>query len=357
MRKIITSLIIVAAFLAGAYTTVYLVDTIEVEKEIIEKREIIGEESIAPAVASIYDAVVLIETKQGNSVINSGTGFFYKYEDEKGYLITNYHVIAQGDNVTVVTNEEEEIEAEVIGKDIFTDLAVLRVEDFEVPTVVTFGEGSKMAIGERVFTIGSPLGRQYMGTVTKGVLSAHNRRVETNLGNQRVLFEVLQTDAAINPGNSGGPLVNQDGEVIGINSMKIVQETIEGIGFAIPVESVKNIINQLEKGEENKRPFLGIAMLDASDQAALFAHRIALPRNYQYGVVILEVEEESDADIGGLEEMDVVLEFNEEIVKSSAHFRFLLYQQVIGDEINLKIERDQEVKEITIKLESQLKTD
>ncbi len=359
MKKVLISLLVVAAFVTGAYTTVYLIDTVKFEQEVIEKREIIGEDSIAPAVAKIYDAVVLIEIREGDSVINSGTGFFYKVEEEKGYLITNYHVVENSDTVVVVTNEEKEYEAEVVGKDIFNDLAILTVAEEAALETIVLGDSSAMAIGESVFTIGSPLGRQYMGTVTKGILSARNRKVETNLGNQRILFEVLQTDAAINPGNSGGPLVNLDGEVIGINSMKIVQETIEGMGFAIPIKSVRAIITQLEKGEEIKRPLLGVLLVDANDQAALYVNRINLLKEYQNGVVILEVGEESDAEKGGVQEGDVVLEINGEQIRNSAHFRFLLFKYEIGEEITLTLEReiDQEMekKEITIKLETQLK--
>lgn len=357
MRKLLFVLIVIGAFLAGAYVMVYLVDSIKVEKEVIEKREIIGEEAIAPAVAEVYDAVVLVEVRREGSVVNTGTGFFYKTEDDKGFLITNYHVVEPGDEFILVTTDEEEITAEVVGKDIFTDLAVLTVDADEVPKTATLGDGSDMAIGERVFAVGSPLGREYIGTVTKGVLSARNRRVETNLGNQRVLFEVLQTDAAINPGNSGGPLVNQNAEVIGVNSMKIVQDTIEGIGFAIPIGNVMDIIAKLEKGEEIERPFLGVAMVDANDQTALYYHRIALPRTYESGVALVEIEEDSDAAKAGLERMDVVLAVDDEEVKTSAHFRFLLYEYEVGDTITLKIERDLEEKEIEVELKDKLEAE
>ncbi len=347
----------VAAFVAGAYTTVYLVDSIRVEKEIIERKEIIGEDAIAPAVSEIYDAVVLIELRQLDTISGTGTGFVYKKDDNYGYIITNYHVVERANEIVVVLTNENEVSAELVGTDVFTDLAVLRIDADEVIQVATLGNSGDTEVGERVFTVGSPLGRQYMGTVTQGILSARERLVETLLSNQTILFEVLQTDAAINPGNSGGPLVNQKGEVIGVNSMKIVRDAIEGMGFAIPIENAIDIINVLEKGEEVKRPVLGVTMIDANDRTALYFHRIMLPEVFDSGVVLIDIKENSDADKGGLRPLDVVLELNDTVVKNSAHFRFLLYQNKIGDEIEVKISRNGEIIELTVQLESRLMLD
>ncbi len=357
MKKLFIFLLVIAAFLGGAYTTIYMVDSIRVEKEVIEKKEIIGEESIVAAVNDIYDAVVLIETRKFEAVSGSGTGFVYKTDDQYGYILTNFHVVENADEIIIVLSDETEVEAELVGKDVFTDLAVLTIDVESVIQVAKIGNSLETEVGERVFTVGSPLGRQYMGTVTKGILSARERLVETTLSGQKILIEVLQTDAAINPGNSGGPLVNQKGEVIGINSMKIVRDTIEGIGFAIPMENAIEIAKALEKGEAVERPLLGVMMIDANDRTALYFHRIMLPDTFKHGIVIVEVNEGSDADKGGLKPLDVILEFNETVVKNSAHFRFLLYEKKIGDTISLKVNRNQEIIELKIKLESQLNVD
>ena len=349
MKKTLFIWMIILSFLAGAYVTTIIIDSIKVEKEVIETKQFIGEESIVPAINEIYDAVVLIETIRYDSVSGSGTGFIYKIDDEKAYIITNYHVTTQNDRFLVVFFDEREVEAELAGADFFTDLAVLTIDAEHATKKVKIGDSSQMELGETVFTVGSPLGREYMGSVTRGILSARERLVETTLSNQKLLFEVLQTDAAINPGNSGGPLVNDKGEVIGVNSLKIVQDTIEGMGFAIPIENAMEIVNVIEKGETIKRPYLGIAMIDANDRTALYVNRIFLDEDFDHGVVIIGTEKNSDAERRGIKKNDVILKINDQKIKNNAHFRFLLFKNQVGDTIILDIDRDGE--EIVLEIE------
>ncbi len=355
MKKLLIVLAIVISFFSGAFLTLKTIDSIKIEKEVIETKHFTGEESIVPAINEVFDAVVLIETIRFNAVSGSGTGFIYKIEDDKALIITNYHVTGQNDRFLVIFNNGEETEADLVGYDLFTDLAVLSIKAELAEKVVKIGSSSDLEIGETVFTVGSPLGRQYIGSVTKGILSAKNRQVETTLGNQKILFEVIQTDAAINPGNSGGPLVNDKGEVIGVNSLKIVQDTIEGMGFAIPIEIAMEIIKVIETGEAIKRPYLGIAMIDASDATALYMNKIYLSKTYHDGIVILGTEKDSDAEAAGLMKEDVVLKLNDQTVKNSAHFRFLLFKNKVGDTIKLDIIRDDETIELEIELTNVLK--
>ena len=355
IKKLLFVLLIIFAFFFGIVLTLKTIDSIKIEKEIIETKNFTGEESIVPAIEKVYDAVVLIETIRFDSVSGSGTGFIYKIEEDRAYIITNYHVTSQNDQFLVVFNDGVEVEAELIGADLFTDLAVLAIDADYASKTVEIGDSSEMELGEVVFTVGSPLGREYMGSVTKGILSARERLVETTLSNQKILFEVIQTDAAINPGNSGGPLVNDSGKVIGVNSLKIVQDTIEGMGFAIPIENAMEIISILEKGEPVKRPYLGVMMIDASDATALYVKLLDLNNSFDHGVVILGTEKDSDAEKSGLEKNDVVLRINDEKIRNSSHFRFILFKNEVGDTIKLDVNRDGEELTLEIKLNNTLK--
>ncbi len=354
MKKLLYSLAIIGTFFIGFYSATVAIDSIKIEKELIETKTFVGEESIVPAVNEVFDAVFLIESFRSQNLSGSGTGFVYKTDDENGYIITNYHVVANNETFLAVCSNGLEHEAELVGYDLFTDLAVLKIDVDSVKQVAKIGNSQDMELGERVFTVGSPLGRQYIGTVTGGFLSARERLVETTLSGQKILFELLQTDAAINPGNSGGPLVNSSGEVIGVNSMKIVQDTIEGLGFAIPMENAMKIVEVIETGETVERPFLGVSLIDASDRQALFLNRINLEKQYDNGVLVTLVQEDSDAEAAELEVMDVILKMNDEVIKGSAHFRFLLYKNSIGDEITLEVERDNKIIEIKVELTADL---
>ena len=189
-----------------------------------------------------------------------------------------------------------------------------------------------------------------MGTVTKGILSGKDRTVKVTLSNGQFLMEVIQTDAAINPGNSGGPLCNINGEVIGVNSLKLVEDEIEGMGFAIPIEMVMATVGQLESGNEVKRPLLGVSMLDVKDTFTLYRNGIIVPDDVENGIVVVTVENDSPAAISGLQKGDILLEFDNVKITNIAHFRFMLYKHSIGDTITLKYYRDGKIKDLEVKL-------
>ena len=220
--------------------------------------------------------------------------------------------------------------------------------------VAEIGASETLEIGDTLFTVGSPLGSDYMGTVTKGILSGKNRAVEVDLSNGTFMMEVLQTDAAINPGNSGGPLVNINGEVIGVNSLKLVEDEIEGMGFAIPIELVMSSVDRLEKGETINRPYLGIESLETTNLYALYRNHITLPKDYESGIVIVNVEKDSPAAKAGLQSGDVVLAINDSEIKNMAYFRFVLYKYSVGDEVTFKIERNGKAMDIKVKLSESL---
>lgn len=307
--------------------------------------------SISEAVENVYDAAVVVEVYNDNQLVSSGTGFVYKKENGKAYLMTNNHVISEGKTIKVLFTDETELEATIVGSDVYSDIAVLSVKDTDTIKSATMGDSSKSKVGDTVFTVGSPEGSDYAGTVTKGVLSAKDRLVEVALTNNETsdyYMQVLQTDAAINPGNSGGPLCNTNGEVIGITNMKLVDDTVEGMGFAIPIEEALKVAEVLETEGKIIRPYIGISMLDLSNSYYLWQAGIMLPDGVEEGVAIYSVENNSPADKAGLKKGDIITKLAGKEVGSLAEFRYELYKHNPNEEVEVTYLRDG--KEQTTKL-------
>lgn len=355
MKKIIYPLTLIIVFFTGVIGTIVLLEYIPIKKEVIEKTvnevRITETDTIKTAINKIYDAVVLIETYKGDKLSGTGTGFVYKKDDKNGYIITNHHVIENGTTIKVLFINGDKVDAQILGSDWVSDTAVLVIDENHILKVAEIGESSKLELGDTLFTVGSPLGEEYMGTVTKGILSGKDRTVEVGTGNNVFMLDVIQTDAAINPGNSGGPLVNINGEIIGVNSLKLVKDEIEGMGFAIPIEIVMNNVDRLEKGQEIIRPLIGVQIIDAQSQYDLFFNHIFLDKDFDHGVVIVNLEENFPAYIAGLRKKDVILEINGIKVTGVGHFRFLLYKYEIGETIKVKYYRSGEELEAKVKLD------
>lgn len=343
-HKLFCLVAVVISFFAGVSGTIVIMHYYPNNSTVIEKKDVsvVETNTIKDSVEKIYDAVVLVSSYSNNKLIGSGTGFVYKKDDNYGYIITNHHVIENADTVYITNTGKESVEATILGSDEYADVASLSIKKDAALEVASIGDSTVLSIGDTLFTVGSPLGSNYMGTVTKGILSGKDRTVEVNLTNGSLMMEVIQTDAAINPGNSGGPLVNINGEVIGVNSMKLVEDEIEGMGFAIPIEMVMATVDRLEKGEIIDRPVLGISTIDVSDTYSLYRNRVYLDDEITYGVYVTNVEDGMPASLCGIKEGDIVLEFNGTKVKNMAHFRFMLYKYSMGDTIKLKIIRDSE---------------
>lgn len=348
---IVTIIITLAIGVSGTIVTLHFFSMTEktLEKTVSEV-SISETDTLKTAIDKIYDSVVLIETYTNNKQVSSGTGFVYKKDDKNGYIITNHHVIDGATTVKVTNIEGQTVEAKVLGSDEYADIAVLSVEASSVLQVAEIGKSSDSNIGDTLFTIGSPLGADYMGTVTKGILSGKDRTVSVSLSSGSFIMEVLQTDAAINPGNSGGPLVNINGEVIGVNSIKLVQDEIEGMGFAIPIEIVMASVDRLEKGEKIVRPVIGVEMLDISNAYYLYRNGITIDNSIDSGVAIVSVQENSPAAEAGLQKGDVILEVEGTTIKDIAYFRFVLYKYSVGDKIKVKYYRNNEILETEINL-------
>jgi serine protease Do len=199
------------------------------------------------------------------------------------------------------------------------------------------------------------LGYDYRGSVTSGVLSGKNRDVKTTVSAKNTkewVMRVLQIDASINPGNSGGPLLNVNGEVIGINSMKLVQQEIEGMGFAIPIEYAMSQVDSLEKGEEIDWPVIGISMINVSDTNSLYRNSISVPSNVNYGVVVAKIISNSGASKSDLKRGDVIVAINGETVKDTAYLRYELYKYKPGQSIDVTFYRDGKEKKEKVTLSS-----
>jgi serine protease Do len=285
----------------------------------------------------------------------SGSGVIYKKSGDKAYVITNNHVIEGANQIEVTLSDGSKVEAKLLGTDIWTDLAVLEMDASKVTTIAEFGDSDALKQGETVIAIGNPLGLDFSGSVTTGVVSGKDRAIPVDLnGDSQVDWqaEVLQTDAAINPGNSGGALVNLAGQLIGINSMKISQATVEGIGLAIPVNSVIPVIEDLEEFGEVKRPSMGVTLVDVTNVSAFHQRdTLRLPEEVSTGVVIDKVVDGSASDEAGLKQYDVVVEMDGEKIENMIDLRKHLYnEKEIGDNMTMKVYREGQLMEVTLTL-------
>lgn len=288
----------------------------------------------------------------------TGSGVIYKIEEDSAYVVTNHHVIEGADNVEVVLYDDTHIEAEILGSDLFTDLAVLKMDGSQVEKAIEIGSSSNVKVGEPAIAIGNPLGLMFSSTVTQGVISGTERTIpqDFNLdGRADWQAEVIQTDAAINPGNSGGALININGQLIGINSMKINEAAVEGIGFAIPVDSAIPIIEELEATGTVTRPFLGVEIYSLEEVPQTeWSTTLHLPDEVEGGVYVWNVEPMSPADRAGLERLDVITELDGEKIYNMIDLRKILYQEKeIGEEIDIVYYRDGERNEVTVTLAEQ----
>ena len=342
--------IIIFSFVIGGVVTLGLLKWTPLLSEIVgtsstggtlvtkNKTHVYEKNSLAPSVEKIYDATVLVKTLGSNQQeISTGTGFVYKTDDKYGYILTNNHVIKDGKTITIVMSNDEEVEAKVLGGDSYLDLAVLQIPREKVIMVANIGSSENMNLGDVVFTIGSPMGYEYRGSVTSGVLSGKDRMISVSVSstNNDWVMRVLQIDASINPGNSGGPLLNVNGEVIGICSLKLVDDEIEGMGFAIPIEYAMSHVKTLEAGEKVEWPLLGIEMVNVTDSVTLYRYRIMLDENIKSGVVVLNAVDGSGAKEAGLKKGDVIIKFAGKEVKDFAYLRYELYQHSAGDVVEV----------------------
>ena len=322
---------------------------------------------ISEAVKKVQNAVVSVITyaESSSSVINDessndesqisseGSGVIYKKDGKSAYLVTNTHVLNGSTNVDILLADGNKVPGEVVGSDVYSDISVVKISSEKVTDVAEFGDSGSLTVGETAIAIGSPLGTEYANSVTQGIISSLGRNVTLQSENgENISTTALQTDAAINPGNSGGPLINIQGQVIGITSSKIStngQTSVEGMGFAIPSNDVVNIINQLEKNGTVTRPALGIQMMDLSNLTTSDFSKLNLPASVKSGILVRSVQQGMPAD-GKLQKNDVITKVDNTDVESTSDLQSALYKHNIGDEVEITYYQDGKSQTVKIKL-------
>ena len=350
-KKIISYIVVFFVGCIIMYAIIYFFPITLTEQVTREERNVtINDTGIAEAVAKVYDAVVVVSTYSDDTYVASGTGFVFRHDGDTYYLLTNYHVIEDGNHVTVTFTDGSIVETEIIGFDEYQDIAVLAIESDEEYTVAEIGNNDETRIGDTTFAVGAPLDSAYSWTVTRGIISGKDRMVEVEIDNGNYIMKTLQTDAAINSGNSGGPLCNANGEVIGITSLKLVNDGIEGMGFAIPIEDAIDKAEDIINGEVTDYPYLGVSMLDFAD--AYFSQYYSLIRqsNLDGGVIVTDVVEDSPAANGGIRANDIITAMDGEEVPSVAYLRYYLYQHNVGDTVTFTVYRNGDTRDIEVTL-------
>lgn len=323
--------------------------------------------STSEAVDKVKNAVVSVITysdssnqglfeKEENSdsqISSEGSGVIYKKEGKYAYLVTNTHVINGAKKVDILLADGNKVPGEVVGSDVYSDIAVVRISADKAKAVAKFGDSNQLTVGETAIAIGSPLGTDYANSVTQGIISSQGRNVKLKADNgQNISTRALQTDAAINPGNSGGPLINIQGQVIGITSSKISnngQTSVEGMGFAIPTNDVVNIIKQLEEKGKVVRPALGIQMMDLSNLSTSDLSQLKLPEKISGGVLVRSTLENMPAS-DKLQRYDVITKIDDTDIESTADLQSALYSHQINDTIKVIFYRDGKQQTTSIKL-------
>ena len=331
-----------------------------------------NENSTTQAVNKIKDAVVSVITYSANKqssvfgteesnsdtdnqqIASEGSGVIYKKNENDAYIVTNTHVINGASKVDIRLADGTKVPGEIIGSDTFSDIAVVKISSEKVTTVAEFGDSSQLNVGETAIAIGSPLGSEYANTVTQGIISSLNRNVSLKSEDgQAISTKAIQTDTAINPGNSGGPLVNIQGQVIGITSSKIASNggtSVEGLGFAIPSNDAQNIIKQLESDGKVTRPALGIQMVNLSNVGANDLRKLNIPSGLTSGVVVRSVQSNMPAN-GHLQKYDVITKVDDKEIASSTDLQHALYNHAIGDTIKITYYRNGKEETTSIKLD------
>ena len=353
-------IIIIVALITGVITSAMTYYIFKSKLGLTRNSASNGNSGVKYEIQQIDNPVVAIAKNVGPSVVDvkvksttqgmfgllqnsdsEGSGIIYT---DDGYIITNYHVISTAINnstakITVILpNTSDEIDAKIVGYDKVTDLSVLKIEKTGLQKA-TFGKSSDVQVGELAVAIGNPLGENFASTVTGGYISAVNRKITTD----GRTYNLLQTDAAINPGNSGGALANSKGEVIGINSVKVAEEGVEGMGFAIPTDDAIPIIDQLIKNKKISRPYIGIAGFDLDQDTAK-------QYNLVEGIYVSEVQAGSPAQQAGIQKGDIITQIDGKDAKTMDNLNSYKNTKNVGDKVTLKVYRQSKYVDIQLTL-------
>ena len=297
-------------------------------------------QAVGPTVVGITNKAYARNSFNRKELIEQGTGSGVIF-DSNGYIATNNHVVENAQEIVVSLADGRVLKGKVLGADPATDLAVVKVEATGLPTAV-LGDSDSLLVGETAIAIGNPLGLEFKGSVTAGVISALNRSIE--IGERK--FKLIQTDAAINPGNSGGALVNADGMVVGINSAKIAIAGVEGIGFSLPINTARPILQSLIDKGRVVRPYLGVVIIDRNT-AATYGYEF----NIDKGIYILKIAKDGPAVKAGLKEGDVILKVANTETNRVADLRGAVDAQAVGDKVDVLIIRGGKEQTVSVLLE------
>lgn len=359
--KIINCLLIIIGVFLGSLVTYVVISNPFSKQETsgalgcqytsCENKVIIDNTGISAAVSKVYDAVVMVENYKNDKLQGTGSGFVYKVDKNYGYIMTNQHVVEKSTSLKVKMTNDKTIKAELLSGDEYLDVAVIRIPVENVIKVAEIGKTNDLKLGDSVFTIGSPVGEDYFNSITSGIISGLDREVTVSVNSTSDwVMKVLQIDAAINPGNSGGPLLNSNGEVIGMNSLKLVDSQIEGMGFSIKIEDAMAHVSELEKGKKIERPLLGINLASVSDKALLSRYGVTVDEKIEYGVVVISTVENTGAAKSGLKKGDVIIAIGNEKIKNAAYLKYILYKYSPNEKIKIKYIRDGKEKTTDVTL-------
>jgi serine protease Do len=315
-----------------------------------EDRVVEAGNKVGPAVVSVISQVKSDDptAAQGYGL---GSGVIFQIGESKARIVTNNHVVEGGTSYEIVLANKERRSALLVGRDPYTDLAVLEIAAKGITALAEFGDSDTLKAGQTAIAIGNPLGMDFAQTLTKGIISSPKRIVPTTIGKDSgVAWEmnVIQTDAPINQGNSGGPLVSIEGKVIGINSMKIVESGVEGLGFAIPINEAKPILEALIRDHKVKRPYMGISVDDL--QAFTGGLEVLkLPKDIVKGVIVMQAS--GPAKEAGLKSNDVIVGLDGKAIESSIELRKYLFEhKKIGDSLAVTYYRGDKKDDLTVTL-------
>ena len=312
--------------------------------------------STTDVIEKVNSSVVGVLVYANGTASGSGSGVVYRVDGKTAYIITNAHVVSGATDVQVVFSNKESVNATIVGSDTYSDIAVLKLTaDFDM-TAIKCGDSSLLDQGETVLAIGSPLGIEYAGTVTQGIVSGIDRTVSADLnddGQDDWDMNVIQTDAAINPGNSGGALVNMAGELVGITSMKLSNTSVEGMGFALPINDVITSVEQIIENGKVTRPQIGISGVSLSGYSSYQLRYYRINTNLTDGIYVSRVTSGGAASKAGIQEGDIIVKFDGKEVTTYKSFLTELYSKEPGDKVSVVVNRNGTEKTIEVTLGEQ----
>lgn len=312
--------------------------------------------STTDVIEKVNSSVVGVLVYANGTASGSGSGVVYRVDGKTAYIITNAHVVSGATDVQVVFSNKESVNATIVGSDTYSDIAVLKLTaDFDM-TAIKCGDSSLLDQGETVLAIGSPLGIEYAGTVTQGIVSGIDRTVSVDLnddGQEDWDMNVIQTDAAINPGNSGGALVNMAGELVGITSMKLSNTSVEGMGFALPINDVITSVEQIIENGKVTRPQIGISGVSLSGYSSYQLRYYRINTDLTDGIYVSRVTSGGAASKAGIQEGDIIVRFDGKEVTTYKSFLTELYSKEPGDKVSVVVNRNGTEKTIEVTLGEQ----